>query len=252
MNAPSGPLAPNLWEMKVARALLRICAGDPRLVGYAPDDQAEVIGIAEYARLSRRGRRREGRETLGGSRTERSLTIMATDPMEILRQRDAEVAQIRGFADLTEEAKNRRIAAVQERARAYSARAREAAERERAERLERSERAVFRVPIYAGTTDAEEAQIHAAYRAAYNDVHSATSGATVAGSGAGPRGARAPLAPGRAHGRQAAREGDLPQGDRARRPGGGRFLPCHEAGREQGVGKPTRPLNRRSASPRTS
>ena len=48
MNAPSGPLAPNLWEMKVARALLRICAGDPRLVGYAPDDQAEVIGIAEY------------------------------------------------------------------------------------------------------------------------------------------------------------------------------------------------------------
>ena len=32
---------------------------------------------------------------------------MAKDPTEILNQRNAEVAKIRGFADLTEEAKNR-------------------------------------------------------------------------------------------------------------------------------------------------
>jgi hypothetical protein len=29
-----GPLAPNLWEMQVAWALLRICAGNPRFVKY--------------------------------------------------------------------------------------------------------------------------------------------------------------------------------------------------------------------------
>jgi predicted nucleotidyltransferase len=43
---------------------------------------------------------------------------MATDPTEILNRRNAEVAQIRGFVDFTEEAKNRRIAGVNERARA--------------------------------------------------------------------------------------------------------------------------------------
>src|SRR5829696_9141202 len=99
---------------------------------------------------------------------------MTTDPVEILKQRNAEVAKIRGFADLTEEAKERRIAEVSERAQAEYAEAREADERERAERLERTERAVFRVPIPAGTTDAEEAQIHAAFRAAWGDAYSAT------------------------------------------------------------------------------
>jgi hypothetical protein len=41
---------------------------------------------------------------------------MTTDPTQILRQRNAEVAQIRGFVDLTEEAKERRIDEVSERA----------------------------------------------------------------------------------------------------------------------------------------
>jgi hypothetical protein len=41
---------------------------------------------------------------------------MTTDPVEILNRRNAEVARIRGFADLTEEAKGRRIAAANERA----------------------------------------------------------------------------------------------------------------------------------------
>src|SRR5215212_4249835 len=99
---------------------------------------------------------------------------MGTDPTEILNRRNAEVAQIRGYADLTEEAKERRIAEVNARAQSEYAEAREAEERERAERLERTKRAVFRVPIPYGTTDAEEAQIHAAYRSAYNDVYHAT------------------------------------------------------------------------------
>jgi hypothetical protein len=100
---------------------------------------------------------------------------MAQDPVEILNQRNAEVAKIRGFVDLTEEAKARRIAEVNERAQQEYRQAREDQERERAERLERSKRAVFRVPIPATATDAEEAQIHAAYRAAYNDVYYSTS-----------------------------------------------------------------------------
>src|SRR5215218_439380 len=99
---------------------------------------------------------------------------VATDPVEILNQRNAEVAKIRGFADLTEEAKERRIAEVNERAQAEYAEAREAEERERAQRLERTKQAVFRVPIPYGTTDAEEAQIRASYRSAYNDVYYAT------------------------------------------------------------------------------
>ncbi len=99
---------------------------------------------------------------------------MTTDPTEILNRRNAEIAQIRGYADLTEEAKNKRIAEVNARARAEYAEAREMGERERAERLERSEKAVFRIPVSASATDAEEAQIHAAFRSAYNDVYSST------------------------------------------------------------------------------
>lgn len=106
---------------------------------------------------------------------------MATDPTEILNQRNAEVAKIRGYADLTEEAKNQRIADVNERARAAYAEAREAAARERAERLERTKKAVFRVPVSATDTDAEAAQIHASYRAAFNDVYSSTRGAESPG-----------------------------------------------------------------------
>src|SRR5215213_4663524 len=100
---------------------------------------------------------------------------MSTDPAEILNRRNAEVQQIRGYVDLTEEAKQRRIDEVSARARVEYEEAVEANERERAERLERSKAAVFRVPIPSSATDAEEAQIHAAYRAAYNDVYYATS-----------------------------------------------------------------------------
>ena len=101
---------------------------------------------------------------------------MATDPVEILNQRNAEVEKIRGFMDLTEEAKARRIAEATERAQEEYRQAIEDQERERTERLERTKRAVFRVPVSATATDAEEAQIHAAYRSAYNDVYSSTRG----------------------------------------------------------------------------
>jgi hypothetical protein len=101
---------------------------------------------------------------------------MAKDPMDILNQRNAEVAKIRGYVDLTEEAKNKRIQEVTERANAEYAETVEANKQEIADRLERTKKAVFRVPVSATATDAEEAQVHAAYRGAYNEVLSATSG----------------------------------------------------------------------------
>jgi hypothetical protein len=44
----SEPLAPNLYEMRVAWALLRICSNEPRFVRYLPHEQAEVISFFKY------------------------------------------------------------------------------------------------------------------------------------------------------------------------------------------------------------
>ena len=90
---------------------------------------------------------------------------MATDPVEILNRRNAEVAKIRGYSDLTEEAKERRIAEVSERARAEYAEARKAAEREIRERVEKAEKALFETPYPVAADDLEKAQIRALRRA---------------------------------------------------------------------------------------
>ena len=44
----SEPLAPNLYEMRVAWAVLRICANDPRFVRYLSHEQADVITFFDY------------------------------------------------------------------------------------------------------------------------------------------------------------------------------------------------------------
>lgn len=44
----SKPLTPNLYEMKVAWALLRVCANEPRFVRYLPHEQADVITFFDY------------------------------------------------------------------------------------------------------------------------------------------------------------------------------------------------------------
>jgi hypothetical protein len=44
----SEALAPNLYEMKVAWALLRICANEPKFVRYLPHEQAEVLSFFDY------------------------------------------------------------------------------------------------------------------------------------------------------------------------------------------------------------
>ena len=98
---------------------------------------------------------------------------MAQDPAEIQRQLNQEVERIRGYADLTEEAKRRQIAEVYEKARTAHEEAVEAREREVRERVSRTERAVFAPSYPYAASDVEKAQIRAAQRAAYNDVHSA-------------------------------------------------------------------------------
>src|SRR5215212_3021797 len=96
------------------------------------------------------------------------------DPSQILSERNAEVAKIRGFVDLTEEAKDRRIAEVNERANAEYAAAKEAEKRGREERLKSTQRAVFNVVDDATASPAEKVQIHAAYRQGSGDVYWAT------------------------------------------------------------------------------
>ena len=99
---------------------------------------------------------------------------LTADPRQILKERDAEIASIRGRVEWTEEAKNERIAAVHEWAQREYAEAREA-ERERIQqRLESAKRAVFQVPGGYLSSDAEQAQIMAAFRSARKDVLSAT------------------------------------------------------------------------------
>jgi hypothetical protein len=92
------------------------------------------------------------------------------DPTEILARRNAEVEQIQGFVDLTDEAKERRIAEVNERANAEYAEAQERQKQARKERLQSTQKAVFGVVDDATATTAERAQIHAAYRQAAGDV----------------------------------------------------------------------------------
>jgi hypothetical protein len=92
------------------------------------------------------------------------------DPAEILQQRNAEVAKIRGFADLTDDAKERRIAEVTARANAEYVVAQEAEKRGRKERLKCTRRALFGVVDDASASEAERAQLHAAYRHASSEV----------------------------------------------------------------------------------
>ncbi len=63
---------------------------------------------------------------------------MTQDPAEIQRQLNQEVERIRGYADLTEDAKRRRIAEVYEKARTAYEEAVEAQERAVQERVSKT------------------------------------------------------------------------------------------------------------------
>jgi hypothetical protein len=111
------------------------------------------------------------------------------DPNQILAERNAEVEQIRGFVDLTDEAKERRIAEVNEKANAEYAEAQERQKQAREERLRSTKKSLFAVNDDVNATAAERAQIHAAFRQATGDVFLATMD-----SGASPGGVQDELA----------------------------------------------------------
>jgi len=97
------------------------------------------------------------------------------DPSQILAARNAEVEQIQGYADLTQEAKDKRIAAVNEKANAEFSEAQERQKQEREARLKNSERRVFGVVDDTTASSAEKAQIFTSYRSAAADVSLAAS-----------------------------------------------------------------------------
>jgi hypothetical protein len=118
---------------------------------------------------------------------------VATPTIEISRRLDAEVEQIRGYADLTEEAKQRRIAEAREKAQAEYQEAIEAEERQIQERAGRAEKALFQSSYPYGASEVEEAQLRALRRSAYDAVHDRTTPGFDSGDPEGVRNAREEL-----------------------------------------------------------
>jgi hypothetical protein len=103
------------------------------------------------------------------------MEIMAVDTTDLLRQRDAEVEWINNSVDLTPEAKQRRVAEVRDQANFQYVEARENEKRQIEQRLASATKSVFDMPTGPTYTDAAKiAQIHGAFRSAWNEVLSAT------------------------------------------------------------------------------
>ena len=96
------------------------------------------------------------------------------DSEQILQARNAKVEEIRGYADLTEEAKDRRVTEVTEKAQAEYTEAKEAEARRLEETLASAKKAVFNVPVSPTYSDAEVALVHQAFEGFYSDVFFAT------------------------------------------------------------------------------
>jgi hypothetical protein len=93
-----------------------------------------------------------------------------TDPAKILQQRNAEIQQIEGYVDLTDEAKSKRITEVTEKANASYQEAKEAEARRIEENVVSARKAVYGIPASPTYSDAEVAQVHHAFRWAWDDV----------------------------------------------------------------------------------
>ena len=114
-------------------------------------------------------------------------------PIEIRQRLDAEVEQIRGYVDLTEEAKQRRIAEAREKAQAEYQEAVEAEERQVQERAQKAEKALFQSSYPYGASEVEVAQLRALRRGAYDAVYDRTAPGFESGDPEGVRHAREEL-----------------------------------------------------------
>jgi hypothetical protein len=93
---------------------------------------------------------------------------------QIIGERDFRIEEIRTNGDLTPEAKQRHIDALQQWATQELDTVREHDKQKREQRLAQTKKAVFEVPTGNTPTGAEQSQIWAGFRSAYKDVLSAT------------------------------------------------------------------------------
>ena len=112
---------------------------------------------------------------------------MTTPTIEIKQRLDSEVAKIRGYADLTDEAKLRMISEAYEKAQGEYHEAIETQEREIAERVGKAEREVFQTRYPNSALEEDKAVIRTARRAAYDSVYSSYRSASSAKARSTPR-----------------------------------------------------------------
>jgi len=99
------------------------------------------------------------------------MTEQITPTIKVRREFDREVEKIRGYADLTPEAKARRMAEAYERAEADYRQAIEDQEREAAQKVARAEKKVLGMRLPMSASDAEAETFRMSYRDAYEKAH---------------------------------------------------------------------------------
>ena len=163
------------------------------------------------------------------------MTEQTTPTIQIKRDLDRKLEQVRSNQDLSDEAKRRYIAEAYEKAEAAYREVIEAQEREIQERVEKTEKDVFALSYPSTALEEDKAQIRAAHRAAYNDVYRAVA------SSNGPQETDTEL---ERLLERAERTQDpelatavYPRGHREGRAERGRFLPREEAQGEEEVGE---------------
>jgi hypothetical protein len=100
---------------------------------------------------------------------------MNTQTIRIKQELDQELAKIRGYADLTDEAKRRRIAEAYEDASQRYRQAIAHQERGEAEKLARLEKRVMGIRYPGAILDGEKELVHMSYRDAYDRAERAVS-----------------------------------------------------------------------------
>jgi hypothetical protein len=93
---------------------------------------------------------------------------------EVMQTRTAKVAEIQGYADLTEAAKQERIANVEAWAQGEVQAIQEYEQQKIEKELASSRSAVFNVPVKTTYSDAERSQVWAAFRSAWDEVRLST------------------------------------------------------------------------------
>jgi hypothetical protein len=96
------------------------------------------------------------------------------EQQEVIQTRNAKIAEINGYVDLTQDAKDRRIAEVRQWAESEVHAIQEEDKERREANLARAKKEVFRVSVKDTYSEAERAQVLQAFRSAWAEVRSVT------------------------------------------------------------------------------